>query len=607
MLFKNAMRPAYAVAGGESSARPDRFKTKEILTRSEQSAFDDEYGSFNNQGNPAPKKQPAPQKQKPATPKRPKRKGGFSAFLKDNGKGLLLVGGVLVALILLIALFVAVFSAPQKNIKLEDNVFFTYVDADGKHRVVANGETVKQAFEGEVKLIPAKDSSFAYVTETVAGEEGTTYNIAVLKGSKLEAVVTDASEIIACAEYEPGIIYKAGSRFHYYSSSNHSPITNNTSADNFVISGDASTVVYTVDSSKEEGKQELRYFRKGSSPVIGYNFVPQAISIDGKYVYGIFKSVLCCITVEDDGDKYTPAVISDKSYGEILGVTGINAEGDEIIFSAATAAKTMSYMYSIKGGAKPIAEGVFIPTYSGVNVVCPKTFIDTYFTCEKSIYDEENEKTETLVSTYYLDKDGARKLADAEGKFSPDGKFFYYINEDTALARVALSSKNFESATNDVTNMDGVTDFAIIENGDINVMVEDVNKGWIYYLDAATLDNKVISHSADLGSMRVCANSIYYSETNSDDATTIYVSTEGSSPEKAKFKSASPTETPIIVMGGGKKGFAYFTDENGSVKLFYTSNGKKFSSVTDSCTIPGYDAIPDSGEPEATDGPASVG
>ena len=602
MLFKNTMRPAYATAGGESSARPARSKIKDFLTCSEQSAFDDEYGSFNRQPGAQEKKQ-APKKQ-PA-PRRPKRKSGFDfgAFIKDNAKGLLFIFGALVVLALLVALVVAIFSAPQKDIKLKDNVFFTYIDGESKYRVVSNGETVKQAFEGEITLQPAKDNSFAYVKEAVAGEEGTTYNVYILKGSKLEAVVGDAADVIACADYEPGIIYKAGSRFHYYSAENQTPITNNASAKNFIISGDASVVVYTVDSNKEEDKQELRYFCKGASPVIGYNFVPMAISNDGKYVYGVFNSLLCCITVEDDGKKQTPTAITDKNYGEILGVNGINVEGDEIIFSAATAARTMSYMFSIKDGTKPIAEGVFTPSYSGVNVICPESFIDTFFTCKKTVHDAETDKSETLVSTYFLDKSGARKLADAEGKISPDGKFFYYLNEESTLTRVLLSSKNFEADTTEIMNE--ITDFVIIENGNINAMMEDVNKGWIYYLDASTLDKKTVSHSADLDSMRVCANSIYYSETDSDDVTTIYVSTEGSSNEVAKFKSSAPSETPIFAMGATKKGYAYFTDENGSVKLFYTSNGKKFSPVSESCTIPGYDAVPDSGEEENS--PETVG
>lgn len=601
MLYNHNLRPAYATAGGESSAKSDRSKIKDFFTRSEADDASKLGGQRANPTRPAgaPNQQPHQQ---------PRRRPTRPAAKNDLWKYIAMGAAAVVAIVLLIVIIVAIVSAPQKNLKREDNVYFSYVDSDGKYRVVSNGDTLKQVFEGEVEVIPAADASFAYVIEEIAGEEDAGYNMYVLNGRNLKSIEATADKIIDLAEYEPGIVYKENGRFYYYSSDDHSPITSDDSADNFMISGNADAVVYTMDSAKESEQVELRYFCNGGSLKIGpYNFVPSAISNDGKYVYGIFRNVLCYLEVEDHGEEFNQEVITNNTYGEIVGITGMNVKGNEIIFAAQPANKDnpISYMYKI-GSSEPtqIAEGVFTPVFANKTFVCPETFINSYFECKKNIVDEEGDET-AETTTYFLDKDnGARKLANTTGTFSLDQKYFYYINEeDKNLVRVPLGSKDFAKDT-DVVFSDA-SDFAIIENGDLYVMVEDVDVGFIYFIDSSSKKKTRISHQADLESMQVCANSVYFSETNDEDVTTIYVSTEGSAKEKAEFKASTPASTPIIEMGARKRGYAYFVDENGNTKLFYTSNGKKFNLLSDACSIPGYseDFEPDTD----TQDPATAG
>lgn len=614
MLFKNTMRPAFATSGAVGSAKADRSKIKDFFTKSEQSADDD----FNAFGNTQDKQQraSAPKQERPQQPKRPPQRRK-RAKAQVQWVPILTIAAAVVAVILLVVVLVAIFSAPQKNMKAEDNVYFAFVDSNGDHRVMSNGDLLDKTF-GEIKeLRPAADRSFAYIFESVTdestGEAG--IKMYILEGKKLteiEAVATSMDDIIDTAEYEPGIIYKENSSFTYYSSDEHAPITSKSSAKNFVISGDAKAVVYTTASTEDPDKTRLNYFSGGISLAIGpANIVPLEMSIDGRYVYGIHYSgalhSLACLEVEDEGESCTDHIIARSSdYGTIKGITGMNVKGNEIIFYAEktktdensgeqVSAGLVSYMYKIKD-SKPeeIAEGKFTPVYAGDSVVCPETFLGTYFMCEKKVETVTAEGTDTkdVALTYFLTKNGATPIANTVGTFSPDGKYFYYIDNQTQntkkLMRTPLNSKDFQKDTELI--MEDVDSFSIIENGDVYVMrAEDtkLKKGHIYFWDSSTEKPNRVSYNAVLGSMSVCANSIFFSE-SVDDVITVYISTEGSAKEKAEFKSCTPSVTPTVEMGAGKKGYAYFINEDGSVKLFYTSNGKKFSQKASDCTIQNY-------------------
>lgn len=605
MFYNNNLRPAFATAGAESSAKAERSGMRDIFVRSEQTV-DDDFNAFGDtasrQKASAPKTERPQQRPQQSKASRPPQRRKPSN--KISWGPIIAVAAAVAAVILLIVILVAIFSAPGKNIKYEDNVYFSFVDSDGKYRVVANGELLDETFSGEIQVMPSADRSFAYVFENSDDAEKSGYKMHILKGTKLQTIAATADSIKAWAFYEPGIVYERNSRFHYFSEDDHTPITSDVSADNFKISGDAEIVVYTVNSSKASDQLELKYFCNGGSVTVGpYNFVPSAISNDGRYVYGVFKSALCYLEVEDEGEKYTQNVIAGSTYGTFSSITGMNVDGDEIIFCTESETKgVISYMYTAKDKEPvQIAAGIFTPVYSDAKIACPDTFVNSYFECVSTEYDEETDEETTVVSTYFLDKkDGAVKIANTTGKFSPDGDYFYYIDEDFILVRVGLNGKDFDSETDQIIS--DVADFSIIENGDVYIMFEDSKDvGYIYYWDASTGKRETISYDADLDSMQVCANSVFFSETDDEDVTKVYVSTEGSAMEEASFKSASPTATPIIEMGAGKKGYAYFADKDGSTKLFYTSNGKKFSRVSDSCFIEDFNDE----APTPTDAPST--
>ncbi len=591
MLFKGNMRPAYATAGSNGFASNDRSKVNGSAMFSEGHSASDDFGSFNGGASSAPKKSTQRTAPPPRRPKKNPINFNFNLdFFRDNMKTVIIVAAVaLAALVILIVAGVLIFAGPKNGIPLDDNAYFVYTDNDGRSYVVSNGKVLKQEFTGEVSIEVSSDNSFAYVFEEVNDENGSGIKMYILNGSKLKSIESKADEIIALADYEPGIIYKKNSRFHYFSAKDNSPITSDPSADDFIISGDGETVVYTVDSSKEPGRSELKYFCDGGSQTVGpYDFVPVKLSTEGEYVYGISEAngTLHYLEIKKDGEEWERFAITSSKNGYFGDITGMNQDGDEIIFYTLTEKGTVSYIYKIEKEAAPvqIAEGIFTPVYSNNGIICPKSFLGTYFTCKKDLLNSEGISV-PVTMTYLLDKtDGARKIADTTGQFCPEGKYFYYIDEDNNLLRVALNSNDFEEDAKSVMN--DVTDFAVIEKGDVYAMLPDGDFGMIYFWDASTAKRTVITHDATPDSMELSANSIYFSE-NIADEITIYVSTSGSTKKEASFNQSALSGTPTISMGVGEKGYAYFTDENGTTKLYYTSNGEKFSLVASGCVIDG--------------------
>ena len=600
MLFKNNMRPAFAAAGACGTSSANSAKANDIFTKAEMDEDLNAFGRSAEKPRTAPNRQSAPNG-RPARPNRPpqRRKKPTS---KPSWKPILFAGLAVAAVVLVVVVLIAIFAAPQKNIKLEDNIYFTYVDSDGKHRLVSNKSVLKETFDGELEVVPAKDASFAYVYEKLSDDDNSGYKMYLLDGKKLTPVEATAdSKPLAVADFAPGIVYKQNGRTYYYSKDDQVPITGSDTADNFIISGDAKTVVYTIESSSKDGQYELRYFCNGGSAKVGpYNFVPTVISNDGKYIYGVFRNVLCYVTVKDNGKTYDNRVVANNTIGEILDITGINVKGDEIIFCAQSANKLSptSYMYKI-GDSEPkqIADGVFTPIYADSTIVCPETFLNSYFVCQKEVMDAEGD-TYVETATYFLDKkEGARKMADTVGKFSPDKKYFYFIDEDheNSLMQLKLSSKDFSNGL--YTVLSDVVDFDVTDSNNIYAMIDarakDGNKGIIYFWDRSDKKTKLIADSADLDSMSISVNSAYFSETDEEGSTKIYISTEGSAKKEAEFKSSNLTATPEIAMGAGKKGYAFFTDKDGNTKLYYTSGGKKFSSICNSCKIAGFTKEPE--------------
>ena len=593
MLNRSDMRPAYATVGQNSSA--DNGSNVNYAAFSAAQTEDDDFNSFGDTSAKPHASTPKKQEQRTKPARKSAKKGG-----KPVSPKLIIIGvAAVVALVLVIALLVAIFSSPGKNILRKDNVYAVFTDADNVHHVVNNGKVIEQDFSGEIELVPAKDNSFAYIFEKKVSEDdgASVTNMYVLEGKKLSMVEAEADEIIAYADYEPGIIFKEGNLVVLHSKDSFEEISSDASASNFLISGDATTVVYTELTGKDGDKNQVKYFRRSGFNDIGDAetdaLKPVAISNDGRYVYATdATNAFYYLDVTKRGAEYKQNTIIASTANVFGAVTAMNADGTEVIFNYTDANGNIgSFIYEVGDKAyKEIAAGTFFYTPSDKEVVCPATFLDEYFVVTRTVTDEEG-NSRPVTSTFHYGNKGATKLADTIGQFSPDGKFFYFTEATVGLVRVSLNNTDFEQNSK-VIARGAIDSFVITEKGDIYHYTKPTkNSGGRITFREASSDNttKSITNRPDADSMFLCGNSVYFSETQ-DGEIKLYRSTGGSSKEEVTFKKVLVDSPLTITMGAGDKGYACLTDIDGNTKLLYTSNGKTFDVVCDSCVIPGYNA-----------------
>ena len=521
---------------------------------------------------------------------------------KKSGSG---IGKVIAIAVIIIVVLIAVFAGivalskmPKSSSKVDDTVYFTYVDESEKYHVVVDGQEISKTFENEIELIPAEDNSFAYILEKVEedvnGASG--IRIHILKGKKLQTSGGLADECIAFSKLKPGVIYKYKTTFTRYTGDSEDPITKEKSADNFIISDDAKTVVYTAASRQDEDVNVLKYFKGSGSEDLQTGFTPLAISANGRYIYGTADKTGSFYFIDANAKEIKPKRITNESYGEFGEITEMNTSGDEIIFYTNTNKGVVSFYFSVKDSSPTtLAQGVFRSADTGSGELAPSTFVGAYFEVENATisYDEDGEielDKDGNFSTYcFKKKDGAVKVADTTGKFSPDGKYFYYIDDNSQLVRTPLAASDYSKSIEQVCGY--INEFTLTQKGDVYMFYEsgDEKSAFLFFWDASTAKRTKLSNYADVGSMRICANTLYFSETiekGGETSTVVYTTTDGSAQTPAEFKSVTLDKAPTVEMGAGKKGYAYVMDESGATSLFYTADGKKFDLVCDNCTLP---------------------
>ena len=179
---------------------------------------------------------------------------------------------------------------------------------------------------------------------------------------------------------------------------------------------------------------------------------------------------------------------------------------------------------------------------------------------------------DATAPVYYVNKNFVvRRISKFAGKFDPDGKYFYYTNNDDTLQRINL---NDEDAVSEKIAED-IVDFEITQKGNIYCLRDTST---LIYYNTAKEKNTRIADNVDNISMYSYTNTLYYTIA---DTSSVYTSEEGSTKkEAAKFDSSNVTGLPVFVDANCKKTFVTFYDEDSDeCRMFYTSNGKKFSLV----------------------------
>ena len=577
MFFKKELRPQTAGAPAPDSKWSRKLSA---ITFSAADGDPGDFGGFEDYDRTPP-------------PER-KRGGGFIDKLKKlDRKVIIIAAAAAAAIVVLFSVLAVALLSGDGNIKLEDNAYMTYVDSQDKYHVIANGEVIDQEFEGEVELIPAADNSFAYVFDH--GDEGLLMYI--LRGKKIEKIYNaPVEDYLVTATLEPGIVFiesgSSGLKYMLYNTQKgvRQITKEQQDPDNFVISGDGMTVVYTTSDSDSSNRLLNMYDNgKWNKKVTNTSCTPVALSNYGDYIYverpnSNGEDQLYAIDLTKKNNEIFPV----KNSENFLYILEMNVKGDEIIFCTGEGPDSFadildgdifevkSFLYRHK--AKTDDESIvplganFITTSNGAapNVAVYKTFAGAYLETEVFEAVDANEYTYRLSKKFEVET-----IQKYKGQFTSDGKYFYYINDSDDLVQLDLKS----DARDTETILSGIKDFSITKKGNIYALDSDY---YIWFHKASNGNQDMISSEATAISMHLNSNKLFFSEEESE---VIYLSEEGGKMDIAKFGSSELKAVPYFSSQSTKKAYAVAYDETAETYyIYYTSNGNRFSlikSVTD--------------------------
>ena len=560
MLPNNKFRPAYAA--GESMDKPSWINKK--YDSISKDSYENDFKSFSSGSS--------------SGSSRPQRnRGKKTVTLEVPGKTLAVAAAVILCIVLLVTLIISTASSRGDAISYKDNAFSAYEDIDGTYRVVMNGKATVDIFDKEVKLVEAKDSSFAYVEATVNNAT----NVYLLDGGKLKLLCEGVDEVLAYSEYVPGVVYKYGDRVEYYFDGLLTSLARNNDSlpKNFVISPNGKCVAYTIRNKNDSNVYDLYlYTTEMSGPEARSNgtvsTVPVSISNDGKYIVvytqnGESKDLYLL----SGADKYR---INDIE-GSFDALTCTNADASEIVFTTKIGADYRSYVYNcteIKKGvtaAHLISNGYALP-----QIIDPKTCTLESF---KKCYFQD---VKVSLTVYINKKYDSIKVSDYIGQIDSEERFLYIINEqrDDMLIQVELLGEKFGKDSNrSVAIATDVKAFVITEKG--NIYYTDGYGDLYFYKLAKAKATRITNDVTDLF-FYTYANELYFEKADSVDAHGTYRTTEGSDHQTFEFGKMKLTSLPEITNRYSKKSYACYLDKTtDNYVLFYTSNGRSFKKVSE--------------------------
>lgn len=576
MFFKNNPRLAFAGASAANESA-GRKASNEILVRD--TSETDDFGSFGGQA------------QTGSAAKGSGKKSPKTSGLKTSS--IIIAAAAVVAVILLIVIIVAIVaSSSNGNVKFESDTYVSFCDGDGVYHVVANGKKIGD-YEDEVTLVTAADRSFAYIIENT--EDG--YKVYLAEGSKTptELTVSPVTKVLATAKLSPGLVWLDAENgiYHYTKSRGEERITRDaalTGAANvgetyFYISADAETVVYTKYDVENPSISYLCVYNDSSEQKFQKNMFPVGVSDDGSmiYAYASRDGVTNALYVLPFNDEYDRYLISEN----FNSIVDTNTKGNEIVFTTIDSDATLStyvVSFNIKNMdevAEPIRIGkgaVYTPVSVDSNVARFATFADTYFECTNIELDID---LTFNAPVYYLSKKyEVRRISKFAGKFDPDGKYFYYTNNDNTLQRVDLG--NNDAVAEKIA--EDIVAFEITQKGNV-YWLDDTSR--LMYYNTSKEKKTRIADNVESISMYTYSNTLYFTFA---DAVNVYTTVEGSDKEAAKMDSAAVTGLPVFAASDMKKTFAAFYDvDNEEWRLFYTSNGKTFKKISTCSEIDGFE------------------
>ena len=570
MFFKRTSRPAFAYATASAGAMGNQsMSDKKYENFAFASSQSNDFNSFGSSSSAKSQK---------SAPKRPNQK---KVTFEIPGKRIAIITAVVIAIIVVAALVIGLFLSKSGDIVYEENTFVSYQEQDSTYRIAMNGKVLKDVFTGEVKLTPAKDNSFAYVEALVEDK----VNVYILDNNKLTLICEGIDNVLALADYVPGVVYKDDIRVEYYFDDTHTSLAGKDDylPENFVISPDGTAISYTKkNKNNTEIKDLFLCTAERTTPKAittgSISMIPVALSNNGEHL----------VAYVETADVKTLYLISGNSKQKISGVEGsfealtaINADSTEIVFTAKNGVDTRTYVYNCTETKKDetvahsVSSGVALPQITDPAVCTRESFKKCYF---------QNNSAEAPLTVYVNKKYEAVKISDYVGKIDAEEKYLYVINNqrgDNQLIQIKLlgesSGKNNKATTKQMAS--GVVDFVITNKG--NIYYKNTS-GDLFCQKLSKTKPSRIAKSIDEFVFYNYSNQVLFEKTDISGVKTVYVTEEGSKAEQFTFGKVEPTSLPTFTNAYSKKTYVYFYDDTSDMyTLFYTSNGKSFSKVAE--------------------------
>ncbi len=563
MFLKNDLQPAVATAAGSYSTRTAPMSDAMMFDTEETGDF----RSFHNGGGSDRSRDP-----RRTPPRRAPKKS-------VNWKLILLIVAA-VAVVAFIAVLAVIFANASTDITYANNSYIVYTDEKDAYHVLVNGDEIEEEFEGEVTLYPSADRSFAYVIDD--GSEGV--QVYILEGKELERVTpSPVDEVLTFASLKPGVIYRHNQSYRVWSEKGgEQQITKaDKNPKNFLLSGDAETVIYSATKEKGETSYEYLYLFAGNVPLeIARNYTPAAISNYGDYIYATVTNSeqgTKDLYYIDPDDKENPVKIKTSAGFDDTLTPVLNVKGDEILFYTSNGSDYSTVLYQTKKDKVfTIGSGVLMPSGADPEIAVCGTFAETYLT-------EAPMESDDTPSTYFVTKEyKGDEICKFAGRFSPDGDYFYYVNNDDTLMQLDLSDHSRKN-----TNHEDIIDFAITEKGNIYTL-DDSNQ--LRFYNVSTGKTTAISYDATELSLYNYANTVYFGEEETEDVN-VWVSEEGSKQEEAEMDKIEITKIPFFSTPNSKRTYAFYYDAEQGWQLYYTGNGKSFDLISNQCSAIFVDGI----------------
>ena len=422
----------------------------------------------------------------------------------------------------------------------QTDLFFS--PANGGAIVLKDGENTGKTITG--KSISCQRTAFDGESAAVLMADGSSYSLYFVKNGSYKKIADNCTGEIVYMQNKADIVYLNSDDTLFAGKTVVSE-----SVKCFSSAPDSSAVIYVKEN---ENAQELYLFTKGTSTLVGQDYIPVAVSSDGNDIYVIAPDGAFCILNKDGTmkSKLCSDVATDSFiFSEDLSVV-VFSDGEYTYMSI----QGMSRIRLFEGDGSP------------------------------EIYGMKKERLDSTGTAFVVNSDLSSGFYSSSAENSTVA--LYYVNEDSSVKSIASSVESFV-----------VTDFDMISyldsqgriyayNGKDNELV--VNNAESFF---ATSQNRYIYYMTSGGEVysvknnnnQLLAKGVYRYYLHSDDRLYLLMSDSKLYSVKGVKRSDVIAENVNFCISQGEILYyaCDFDSDKGIYSLYSTADGKNFSKVSE--------------------------